>query len=122
MYAEFATKVYQVISSVPKWAFLVASGAIGSFIIQLMHGKGSSATSTTTKSKDKAASNGEITQDEKAPTTASGKPKRYVVKPAKEVHPELDMTSSIASVASTTSTASKPSMATRSSSKRKTKK
>lgn len=121
MYANFATKLYSIISVIPKWAFLVASGAIGSMVIQFMHGKGSS-TPAATKTKVNGAHRGEKAQEEKASGTPSGKSKRYVVKPAKEVHPELAQVDMASSITSTTSTASRPSVATRSSSKRKTKK
>ena len=38
--AIWLTKIYNLISRVPKWIFLVASGSIGSLLIQAMHSRG----------------------------------------------------------------------------------
>ncbi|KAG8824425.1 hypothetical protein FRC17_009094 [Serendipita sp. 399] len=82
--------VYTVVSKVPKWLFLIASGSIASFLIGLMHKSEASTTGTTATAKVPAA-----TTTEKAPEE---RPKRYVVKKANEVHPDLSssvMTSSV---------------------------
>src|SRR5258706_15312527 len=38
--AIWLTKIYNLISRVPKWIFLVASGSVGSLLIQAMHSRG----------------------------------------------------------------------------------
>lgn len=59
-FAIWLAKIYNVVSRIPKWLFLVASGSIGSLLIQAMHSWG--------RKKEK-------------------KPKRFVVKPASAVPP-----------------------------------
>jgi hypothetical protein len=76
VYAVWSTKVYNVISVIPKWLFLIASGGLGSILIQLMHGK------------EKAGGNKEVKTGD-ASTEKKERPKRFVVKKANEVHPDL---------------------------------
>jgi len=81
IFATWQAKIYNVISRIPKWVFLVASGSIGSLIIQAMHSWG--------KKKDQ-------------------KSKRFVVKPASAV-PAPAPTSVSAPVTSvTTATSASP--------------
>lgn len=60
IFATWQAKVYNVASRIPKWLFLVASGSIGSLLIQAMHSRG--------QKKEKST-------------------KRFVVKPASAVPP-----------------------------------
>ena len=60
IFATWQAKLYSVLSRIPKWAFLVVSGSVGSLLIQAMHAWG--------KKKEQ-------------------KPKRVVVKPASAVPP-----------------------------------
>jgi hypothetical protein len=107
-YAHFAEKSYTTITKVPKWLFLVASGSIASFLISLMH---SPKEATTAKPAIKGKkSNGvpvPVTVEDDQPASGEKKPrtKRFVVKKASEVHPELvgSMTASMLSEGMTSS-------------------
>ena len=77
VYANWSTKVYNVISLIPKWLFLVASGGVAGIIIQFMHGREKTAEKQDTKTGNAA------------PGEKKERPKRFVVKKASEVHPDL---------------------------------
>jgi len=108
-YAHFAEKSYTTINKVPKWLFLVASGSIASFIISLMHSAKGEATSAKPGIKDKKSNGVPVPVTVEDDQTASGekKPrtKRFLVKKASEVHPELagSMTASMLSEGMTSS-------------------
>jgi len=76
VYANWSTKVYNVASVIPKWLFLVVSGGLGSLVIQFMHGKEKAEDKKEVKAGDASAEKKE-------------RPKRFVVKKANEVHPDL---------------------------------
>ncbi|KAG8759235.1 hypothetical protein FRC14_006398 [Serendipita sp. 396] len=87
VFARILASVYTVVSRVPKWLFLIGSGTVASFLIGLMH--------KSEASKPSTGASPAVT--EKSP---EGRPKRYAVKKASEVHPELSsslMTSSVMS-------------------------
>lgn len=76
VYANWSTKVYNVVSVIPKWLFLVVSGGLGSILIQFMHGKEKTGDKKEVKAGDASAEKKE-------------RPKRFIVKKANEVHPDL---------------------------------
>jgi hypothetical protein len=76
VYANWSTKVYNVVSAVPKWLFLLTSGGLASILIQFMHGK------EKVEDKKEVKAGG-------ASAEKKERPKRFVVKKANEVHPEL---------------------------------
>jgi hypothetical protein len=77
VYANWSTKIYNIVSIVPKWLFLIASGGLAGIIIQFMHGK------------EKVEDKKEVKAGDLAPTEKKERPKRFVVKKATEVHPDL---------------------------------
>lgn len=87
IYADWSTKIYTIVSKVPKWLFLVASGSIASLVIQFMHGKEKE--KPEEKKADKVTGGATPSSVEKREL----RPKRFVVKKATDVHPELANTS-----------------------------
>lgn len=99
MYANIATPLYAMANRIPKWIFLLASGSVASLLIQLMHKVGGDEQpkkpiTTTTREPAAETTNGST------PASTSGRPKRFVVKKASEVHPELSSSVMTASVVS----------------------
>ncbi|KAH7344086.1 hypothetical protein B0J17DRAFT_645259 [Rhizoctonia solani] len=70
-YAVFSRRVYNVISSLPRWALLLATGAIGSFILNFFHKDDGKPKPATWKQKQTPAQQAKQSVAEKAKANAS---------------------------------------------------